>query len=137
MSQMANLTLADGQATPVNHTFGPQGFQDAIATWLDRSGGIAVGYPKVTFRLDEANANKANNKLTVRVVRPVLEATSPSTSTGIQPAPTLAYNLVFEANFVLPQRSALAERNDILAYAKNLLANAIVTNAVQNYEQIW
>lgn len=137
MAALANLTLADGQATPVTHTFGPQGIENGIATWLDRSGGIAVGYPRVTFRLDEAGPSKANNKLTVRVVRPVLEVTSPSTSTGIQPAPTLAYNLVSEASFVLPQRSALAERNDILAYTKNLLANALVTNAVQNYEQVW
>jgi hypothetical protein len=137
MAIMANVTLADGQATPVNHIFGPQGTKDGIATYYDRSGGIAIGYPRVTFKLDEATASRPNNKLTLRVVRPVLEVTAPSTATGIQPAPTLAYNLVADVTFVLPQRSTLAERNDILAYAKNLLANGIVTSAVQNYEQVW
>jgi hypothetical protein len=38
---------------------------------------------------------------------------------------------------VMPERITLAQRNDILAYVKNVMANAILTNAVQNGETIY
>jgi hypothetical protein len=78
-----------------------------------------------------------NYRLTVKVSLPVLEQTSPSTATGIQPAPTKAYDLTFNGEFILPERSTLANRNDILAYVKNYIANAVVSSAVQNFEAVY
>ena len=89
MAAIAALTLNDGAATPVAHTFGPLGIDQArIAKWQDRSGGIALGFPTVTFSMRQPSKASRNFKLTAKVVVPTLEVTSPSTSTGIQPAPT-------------------------------------------------
>jgi len=138
MTAIAALTLADGQATPVNHTFSPVNIDMAgIAKWADRSGGIALGYPVVTLNLRQPSKTNRNYKLTAKVVTPVLEVTSPSTATGIQPAPTLAYNIIFNVDAVLPERSTLAQRNDALAYFKNAVANAVFTAAVQNFESVY
>lgn len=137
MSAIANITISDGQATPVVKTFSPVDLKNDIAKWADRSGGIAIGFPKLTMSLSEPSAARRSYKLTLKVVTPVLEVTSPSTATGIQPAPTKAYDLISSHEFVLPERSTLAQRRDLLAFASNLLANAAVVSAVQNFEAVY
>lgn len=140
MPAIAAVAINDGQATPVAHTFSPVNIDSmGIAKWADRSGGIALGFPTLTFMQKSPSPKGARNyKTSIKVVLPVLEATSPSTSTGIQPAPTKAYDLIANIEFVLPERSTLAQRNDLLAYVKNFLANAtVVTPAVQSFESVY
>jgi hypothetical protein len=138
MTAIAALTLADGQATPVNHTFSPVNIDNAgIAKWADRSGGIALGFPITTFSLRAPTKSVRSYKLVGKVVTPVLEVTSPSTSTGIQPAPTKAYDLIFNFDMTLPERSTLAERKNAIAYVKNYLANTVITNAVESFESVY
>jgi len=138
MTAIAALTLADGQATPVNHTFSPVKVDAAgIAKWVDRSGGIALGYPTITMSVKEPSKGSRNFKVTRKLVIPVLEVTSPSTTTGIQPAPTLAYNMIQNVEWVLPERSTLAQRSDLIAYAKNFDALAVSTEAVKNFETVY
>jgi hypothetical protein len=58
--------------------------------------------------------------------------------TGIQPAPTLAYNLIATVELVLPERSTLQQRKDLLAYVKNALSNtAVIPPAVENFETVY
>lgn len=138
MAQIAPITLADGQATPVNRTFSPVGKDsNGVAKWVDRSGGIAIGYPIITMQVREPSKSSRFYKVTRRVTLPVLEATSPSTMTGIQPAPTKAYDLVVDTTYVLPERCTLAQRQDLLAFAKNFDANAVFTAAVKDFESVW
>ena len=144
MTAIAALTLADGQATPVNKTFSPVTIDSAgVAKWADRSGGIAIGFNTVSMRLrtpvTSGRISSADRvyRLNLKVVTPVLEVTSASTGTGIQPAPTKAYEPYANIELVLPERSTLQQRKDLLAYAKNLLSNAVVTQGVENFEQIY
>lgn len=138
MTAIAAITLADGAATPVNHTFAPVNIdQAAVAKWADRSTGISVGFPSLTFSIKNPTKGSPSYKVTAKVVLPVLEQTSPSTSTGIQPAPTLAYNLLANVDFVLPERSTMAQRTDVLAYLKNYLATTVVGDAVKNFEAVY
>lgn len=138
MTAIAALTLADGQATPANHTFSPVKVDAAgVAKWVDRSGGIALGYPTITLSMREPTKGSRNYRVTRKIVIPVLEVTSPSTSTGIQPAPTLAFNMIQNTEWVLPERSTLAQRNDLIAYAKNFDANAVLTESVKNFETVY
>lgn len=139
MTAIAALTLADGQATPVNHTFSPINIDSAsVARWADRSGGIAIGFPVLTFSMRQPTKGSRNYRMTAKVQLPVLEVTSPSTSSGIQPAPTKAYDLLCTIDMVLPERSTVAQRNDLLAYVKNFLTNtSVIPPAVQNFEQVY
>jgi hypothetical protein len=138
MSAIAALTIADGQATPVNHAFSPVNIDAAgVARWADRSGGIALGYPVISQSLRAPTKSSRNYKLTLKVAVPTLEVTSPSTSTGIQPAPTLAYSLVGTMEFILPERSSLQERKNLEAYVKNMLANGVFANAIENFESVY
>ncbi len=138
MTAIAALTLKDGQATPANHTFSPVNIDSAgIARWADRAGGIALGFPVVTFSL--RNPTKASRvyKVSGKIVLPVLEVTSPSTASGIQPAPTKAYDLTATIEMMLPERSTAAQRADLMAYAKEFLANTVMAQAVASFESVY
>lgn len=142
MPQLATLTVNDGATTPVAHSFTPTDVQSGLATWHDRSGGVVVGFPRITAQLKLPTSNSVDGKnqnarVQVKVVMPVLEQTSASTGTGIQPAPTKGYDMTFNGEFVLPVRSTLQDRKHIIAYAKNFLAQALVTALVQDLESIY
>lgn len=138
MSAFAPIILADGASTPENHTFSPVNIDAAgVAKLADRSGGISVGFPTVTLSVRNPSSTSKNYRVTAKVVVPTLEVTSPSTGSGIQPAPTKAYDLLGTLEFVLPERSTLLERQHLYAYVKNFLANANVSNAVQTFEAIY
>lgn len=134
MAAVGNITINNGAATPVAKTFNPSVVQSDLVSYQDRSGGIVLGFPEISIgnRMPSKNAN--SYKVTARVKIPVLEQTSPSTATGIQPAPTLAYTLIGNVELVMPSRCTLAERKDLLAFVKNFLANAAITTAVENFE---
>lgn len=137
MTAIAAVTINNGAATPVAKTFNPVANRDGVARWADRSGGIAIGFPVLSFSLREPKAGSRNYKLVAKVVLPVLEQTSPSTATGIQPAPTKAYDLIANIELVMPERSTLADRNDLIAFTRNFLANtSVITPAVQTFEQV-
>lgn len=138
MPAIAAITVNNGATTPVAKTFGPVNVDaTGLASFADRTGGIALGYPMVTASLRSPTKGSRNYKAVVKVVTPVLEVTSPSTSTGIQPAPTKAYDVTSIHEFIFPERCSLAERNDILAFAKNVLANSQIETMLKNLENIY
>lgn len=138
MSAIANLVLNDGAATPVAHTFSPVNIDAlGIAKWADRVDGIAIGYPTVSLLMRQPNKVTRNYKLSLKVICPTLEVTSPSTGTGIQPAPTKAYDTFATVEIVLPERSTKQQRKDMLAFLKNSLANAVITAAVEDFESVY
>lgn len=149
MPALAAITINDGQATPVAHTFNPAGPDESGASYLyDRSGGIAIGFPELSINLRQPqrvrnaknSAFSTNDRVyraTIAVRVPTMDVTSPSTGSGIQPAPSKAYDTVVKMEFLLPERTTLQNRKDILAYAKNLLANAVVASVVQDLESIY
>lgn len=137
MPAFTALTINDGLATPVAHTFAQKTLIGTEATYVDRSSGITVGYPTVVVNSMPPTKTSRLSKVRIKVVLPVLEVVNASTYNGITPAPTKAYDLTFDAMFFLPERCTLAQRKDILAYAKNLLANALTTSLVETQETIY
>lgn len=123
--------LTTDAAVGVDSTLSPEGINpQGIASWVDRSGGIAIGYPRLTFSVRPPTKVSRVYKVTAKLVLPTLEQTSASTSTGIQPAPTLAYNCSCLMEFFLPERSTLAERQKLFSEAASLFARVI--NASDN-----
>jgi hypothetical protein len=142
MSARANIVINDGQATPVSHTFNPNSGDGNVAgvsiiEYEDRSGGISVGFPRISVQTRRSSKSSRNQKVTFKVATPVLETVSNSTVSGIAPAPTVAYANLFVGEFILPERSSLDSRKDLLAFVKNLFANAVVTSAITDLESPW
>ena len=121
---MLSITLADGQTTPVNHTFDVQYAQagsQTPASWLEKSAGIYAGFISLT-QLVKRSPNKAS-KVTARLRFPRL--TTDGTSSLIHTA-TLAID------FTVPDTMSLQDRKDFLAFAKNYLGSEAAYAAIVN-----
>jgi hypothetical protein len=139
MAAIGNLTLTDATpVTPVNRTFYPQpDIMSNVNRWVDRAGGIALGYPTATLSLRMPTKQSRVFKVMAKLVVPTLEVTSPTTTTGIQPGPTLSYNHIASSEYIIPERGSLQERKDLNAMYKDFLGDAVVTAAVENFEPTW
>jgi hypothetical protein len=131
MAIIANMVLADGQATPVNHTFTARGVKNGIATWKDLSGGIPAGYPTVTYSLRESTKATQAMKVKSQIAVPKLE-TSPSFL-----VPTEAYRCLLNIDAVLPDRCTDQDRKDLYAYGVSLLAHVVLSGGIKNGDAVW
>ncbi len=119
---LANIVLADGQGTPVNHTF-TYNLEVPVADWSDKSGGISIGEAHVTLLISRPTANRKTHKVSWKVWVPTLEVISGDAG-GYTPAPKVAYTCLAEGHFTCPDRSTTANRADLFAYVKNLFGVA-------------
>lgn len=148
-STFDGTTRSDSDTVGVDGTLSPMGYvQPGIAKWVNRAGGIPVGYPSMTMQVRSPSQASRNYKVTVKLALPTLEQTSPSTATGIQPAPTKAYDCSAILEFILPERSTFTERSVLINNLLHLLSNAVnakdnvpsdmtgspIRNAVLNFE---
>jgi hypothetical protein len=121
---LARLTTS--ATVSVDSTLNPEGINSqGIAAWVDRSGGIAIGYPRLTMSVRPPTKASRIYKVTAKLVLPTLEQTSPSTMTGIQPAPTKAYDCTCVMEFMLPERSTLAERQKLFSEVASLFSRTV------------
>ncbi|DAD52663.1 TPA_asm: coat protein [ssRNA phage SRR7976299_6] len=128
MATMASFVLADGQTTPTNHTFVPVSNYNGLFVWEEKNVDAAVGNRKITMSLRNPQGKPAVYKAIIKIWNPKLDVTSPSTATGYQPAPRVAYSLSSTHEVLIPERSALADRKDSTAFAKNLYAQSVLTD---------
>lgn len=135
--QQSTLTIEDGQVpTPAAHLFSPLSRNGMDATWVDRSGGITVGYPTLTTRVTLPSAKSKLHKVRVKLMVPVLEVVSGTTYNGIVPAASKAFDLGFDGVFFLHERSVLANRRDLLAYVRNIFADMLLVDLVEGQETV-
>lgn len=137
MAQAANIVINDGAGTPVAHTFNPQMVGLDKSLFRDRTIDVIIGQPSIEMTKVEPTSTSGLYRVTTRVSVPVLEVSAPSTGSGYQPQPKVAYTLTGLTQFMIPQRSTLQERKHVLAYVKNLMANATLVSAVENLEMPW
>lgn len=131
MAAIANIVLADGQATPVNHTFVPLNQEGVNSSWNDAASGIVAGFPVLRCKTNADSPDSEVDKLTFNLDVPTLEALS-ANAAGFTPGPTVAYVGRIKVELLIPRRSSQAERDNLAAYVKNLTAHAVLQNAVKS-----
>lgn len=131
MPAIGTLTISDGQSTPVSHSFEPVLTTGNDSKYADRSGGIPMGYPLVLLSQKDPQNGSRNYRMQFNIVLPTVETDAVTGQNVVRRTAR------FNGEFVLPEGSSLQERKDILAYAKNLLANAVTTAVVQNLEHVY
>lgn len=138
MAIRANITLTDATpTTPVNRIYYPTEAKGSVLNWVDRTQAIAVGQNKLSVSQKSSSKDSPTYKISWKLVCPILAQTSPSTSTGIQPAPTVAYSNLVSIDLVLHERATQQERKDMLTQIRDLIDEAIVTNQVEDLDLIW
>lgn len=125
----ASVVLTTSATIAADETYSPEGKNpQGVARWVNRAGGIAIGYPSITMSVRPPTKASRVFKVIVKLVLPTLEQTSPSTMTGIQPAPTKAYDCQAVMEFMLPERSTLAERQKLFQQVMSLFHRTINAN---------
>lgn len=135
MAAIAAITIADGQATPVNHTFNPVSTEPANFRENGSASVPVVGQPSIVVDTSLNPSQTGVSKAKVTLVIPVLETASGSTVGGFTPAPAVAYYLTAKLEMLLPSRSTSAQRKDLRVMLKNLLLDNQVVQAVDNLEK--
>lgn len=146
MPARANIVVNDGATTPVAHTFNPS-VSGEIDLFEDKATGIAIGFPVIMVRFRrpvapagngaQSTANSRVYRIELSLAYPTLEVTSPSTGTGIQPAPTVAYVNRVNSTWLHPERSTTQNRKDLHALFYNTLNNANVKSVLIDLEAFW
>lgn len=130
---MANLTLTDAASTPVNRTYVGVESDPSLAKWKDFStnGGYPIGAGIASVSVKE-NGNGVT-RVSLKLELPTLESVAGDDASGFTPPPTLAFKCIGSAELVLPSRASLQNRKDLNAMLKDLLNDAVVTQAVENF----
>jgi len=134
MAAIANLVLKDGHTPPSDRTFTPTTASLDLAVWQERVGGIYTGMPTVQLSSRKPLKGSPLFKVKGTIKLPVMEVVSNSTINGIAPAPTIAYSLQAMFEILVPERSKLQDRTDILALLNSLTADSQVQSLVHNFE---
>lgn len=129
MPAIAALSINDGLASPVAHTFSPVTTTGSKAKWADRSPSIPAGYRTISYELAEPSGNRTVNKLTWGFMSPTV-ATVDGSDTVVR------YNSA-QVILNLHPESTLQERKDILAYVANCLDLATMKSSVENIEPFY
>lgn len=136
MSNIKPITIKDGATSPANVTFSPVRTQQSVgksitpAEWRATLGDSLIGSKRITISVEPAYAGVS--KVRIVVADPVI--IEPSTACCTDGLPQVAYTDFANIQFNMPATATTQNRKDILAYAKNLLAQDVVTEAVVNLE---
>lgn len=129
MPAIAALTVNDGQAAPVAHTFSPVSTTGAKAVWADRSPTIPAGYRTISHEVAEPNGNRTVYRESFGYMIPTV-----ATVSGVDTV--VRYNSAKVELNIHPE-STLQDRKDLLAYVANSLGLATVKTAVENLEPFY
>lgn len=136
MPQFANLSLSADNAVTTS-TFAPASIQGGVAIYEDRSGGVNIGFSRVSASVARPSKTSRLSKVRLKLNVPVLEAVTGTNITGITPPAAVAYSVSADVTFILPERSTLGDRQKLLFLMQSLLAAVETTALVTNNESIY
>jgi hypothetical protein len=124
---MTTLTLTDAAGTPVNRSYPLVLASPDLAVWKDytTNSGVPAGAGTASLSLKE-NAN-GTIRLTGKLTLPSMETLDGATYA------TKAFECLGSFDLVFPARSSLQNRKDLKAMFIDLLSDALVTSAVENF----
>lgn len=128
MAQIANIVVNDGTTpTPVSRTFEPLTSQNgftAPAEWLEKSTGVMSGFRRMSL-LVKPRVSNVKTKTTIQIVVPY--ETVVNGQTVWSPSPNRV-----SISFDVQDNCSDQDKLHLLAFARNLLANQVITDAVKN-----
>jgi len=108
-------------------TFNPQQIVGALATYLDISGGIPLGYPKLSASLNRPTKSVKNTRVRIRMELPTL--------TG-EPA-TLSHSNFADITYTFDEKSTLVERQTVNDMFMLILSNATLESMIFDQENLY
>lgn len=128
MPQAANIAIADGEATPVTHTFVPSKVSDLVATFYNASASSLNGREQLVITRREPTATVAG-KINFKLVLPT-EATVDSVVQVVNQE-------LVSIDFVLPPKGVKQKRKNARVLVSNLLLNSQVIAMIDDFDGIY
>lgn len=130
MSQIANITVFDGAATPVSHTLVPVSVTrekgKVTALWRENLSSLPV-YAQVSVSMSIETLKSGVYKVEQRTVVPVMEAILNQNASGYTAAPKVAYEDTVITTGYFHQRSSVSGRRLVRQLAINIDGNVSTT----------
>lgn len=130
MSQVTGpLSILDGQATPVAHSFAPERVAPDGSVFTERTAASSAGYLRLGIKYSAASSQRATNRVDVSFTYPVLQ-----TVNGVS---SVAYTGRFAGYFVIPDTMTQAERWNLAAYVANALDATAIRAVVKDLDPLY
>jgi hypothetical protein len=130
----------------VDHTFEPSGTNGSsgVYEFVNREFDTPLAFERVTVEVRDpipAKPGQASQgrtyKVRITLRTPVLEVAGDSSSSGLLPAPTLAYTPMMSIEFLISERTPKTVIENLSEMGANLLANSTVREAIDKLERIY
>lgn len=126
MPQAIAITIDNGATTPVAKTFellNPAAGLDSQANWALREGSISAVFPTIS---GVATTNSVGRRVRIKLTIPssYTDAVTGLTNVGSRAE--------FSVTAILPTDFPESLKNDFAAYAKNLVANALINAMIRD-----
>lgn len=129
MAAAVDLVLNDGQGTPVAHTFSPARKDGVLVEYEER---LTAHTPSGFFTIGISQSSLKKNSSVIRMkVSLALPIEVFDTSTSAYSYPNVCR---FNIDVLIPTTATSSVRNDVAAYAKNLLAHTVIQNMIKNLD---
>lgn len=125
----SSVSINDGQATPVAHSFIPVKVSPDETILQERSSSTPLGYKTLSVRFSPASAKRNTYRANVKLVSPIVETVG-----GVN---VITGSFITDCSFVVPNNSTVQQRKDQLAYFLNSLLNYPIGNVITDIEAIW
>jgi hypothetical protein len=126
MSQIANITVFDGAATPVTHTLVAievtKEKGKVVALWRESNASLPI-YAQIRATISLERLKSGVYKSEARVVVPVMESVSGQNAAGYTAAPKVAYENTYVTTGFFHERSDITGRRLARQIMVNLLGN--------------
>lgn len=136
MGAISTITLGTSLTTPLDFVdFDPTNVDGPLATYHEKdvNSGVVAGFNEITLGHRLPNKQTPNAKHTVKIRVPVLE-TAATAASGFTPGPTVAYELTFIGQWIIPSRATLTERQLLHDFAKGMVSHTVTQSAVQDLD---
>lgn len=135
MAQIAPITLTDGKTpTAESHVYNPKGVNPPVYKRDSVAGQPAAAWEAASVKV-KLSQGSAPNIIDLDLQIPVMEQVTGGTSSGYVAPPRVAHVMKAKASFYLDNRSDAIGRRDLRVMFANLLANAQIIAAIENFEQ--
>lgn len=129
MPAIGNIAIADAEASPVTHTFGPVTTTGALAKLANRTSTTVPGWETLQVDLRQPKSEKGAYQMVIGFNDPV-EAT-------VDGSVVVARNNSAQLTLNFSQQATAQERKNTLKLMSNLLAHATIVTVVDQLEPIY
>lgn len=127
MTQFASLSLKNQAAVETVFTVEGINYQTNVASWVN----VGASYDasrRATFSLVPPTSRSSRARTRVKVTIPIMDTVVPTMKVD---------ELIANVELICPKISTLASRQDLRAFIADFLTDAVIINAIENYESVY